>query len=210
MKLSHSEKITLGISIAALIFAIPSIVLSIWTYNAEYSESLSIDVSVVDTGYKTIIDTTKTSGDTELKLFLAFECTLLNNSNRKTTLMDIRAMNLTDNFMFYNFSNDINMISRLETPLSIDGRGFIKFFIFCPILIEGKAKSILLDSLSQFGHSIDLSQINELLYKHETDLMNNEVKNRAIYIYDDKKLQITFVTSENEIIKQFGFYSRGR
>ena len=140
MKVSTIDKITIGLSAGALLLSIPSIILSVWTYNAEYKESLSIDVNVIETGYKTVVDTTKNGDNVELKLFLAFECTLLNNSNRKTTLIDIRAVNLSDNVMFYNPSNDINMISRLETPLSIDGRGFAKFYVFCPMTIDGKAK----------------------------------------------------------------------
>ena len=210
-ELTSIDKITIGLSLTALIFAIPSIILSIWTYQQEYSENISIDVNVIETGYKTGIDTVKKNDNTTLKLFLAFECTLLNNSNRRTTLIDVDAVNISDNVMFYNPSDDINMVSRIQTPLSIDGRSFIKFYLFCPMTIEGKAKEIVIENLNKLKDEVELTEINELLYKSETDLMNNEVKNRGIYIKNDKIFQLTLTTSDgHKIQKDFGFYSRGR
>lgn|GEM_PF-5427397 len=209
-KLTTAEKLTLSISVVALFFSIPSLILSVRAFNEEYQEKISLSVQPLTHNHSTAVEIYKVHDSLICYVSMSFECTVLNNSSRQVILSSLKVTN--DHANFSNPFSDENGIFKINFPIAIKEKEIVNFYIVTNIRTEGKAKDILIRHFGEGKHRQSSYDLNDLLYKNGIDLVNNVVEyktNRSeIDIESEENFDLTIITASGNVFsKKFGFYS---
>src|SRR5882757_6677763 len=126
-KISTAEKWTLGISLFALFFSIPSLVLSLRAFNEEYKEKISLSIQPLTRDHNTAVEIFKAHDSLICYVSMAFECTVLNNSSRQVVLSNLKVTN--DHTNFSNPFADENGLVKIDFPHALKEKDIEKFYI---------------------------------------------------------------------------------
>lgn len=216
-KLSKSEKLTLWISIIALLFSITSGILSItYTIQRDHKDDLEvIDIALIESSHdETVLYKDLNIGEIGSALIpLNYSVLVSNNSKRTISIIDHKLTQTINGKLFY-YSNIVNKVTLnnkiVDYPITMEAGGSIKLVFSINILLKPVVDNLIQKKYS-YNSKIPFSDLQRYVFSTGYDLYGNKVKatffedNTYMIEAEDYKAptyKITFTTSRGSNFTQ--------
>ncbi len=216
-QLSKNEKLTLWISLIALLFSILSGLYSTYytIQRDQNDDSEVIDIALIDSSHdETVLYKDLNIGELGSALIpLNYSVLVSNNSKRTISIIDHKLTQTINDKMFY-YSNIVNKVTinnkNIDYPITIEAGGSIKLVFSINILLKPVVDDLIQKKYS-YNIKIPYSELHRYLLSNGYDLYGNKVKatffedNTYLMESEDYKVptyKIIFTTSKGSNFTQ--------